>query len=276
MTNPTPFIDFLATLQKTNRSLDFFVDWQKCLNNREKTRIYANHLNSLLGVSAPDLAAKVAQLFKECPHAFTILPLLLAMRNPNEIVRHASQEKTLQEYLQSPEGICTLLQESGLLKIFGAHQIKDLNDVILGIEIGLDSNARKNRSGVLMEQHLEHAFKQAKLNFKAQVSVKEFAALHESFGSDIKKFDFVVFGKQTTYFIECNFYSSGGSKLNEVARAYQELAPRFANDSHKEFIWITDGQGWLDAKNKLQEAYKSVRLYNLSQLDTLLDELSHA
>lgn len=148
--------------------------------------------------------------------------------------------------------------------------------MILGIEIGLDSNARKNRSGALMEQHLENAFKQAQLHFKAQVSVTEFKDLHESFGNDIKKFDFVIYGNQTTYFIECNFYSSGGSKLNEVARAYQELAPRFAKHPHKEFIWITDGQGWKDAKNKLQEAYKSVRVYNLSQLDALLGELNHA
>ncbi|BCZ19415.1 Type II restriction enzyme [Helicobacter sp. NHP19-012] len=272
MTNPTPFTEFLATLQKTNRTLDFFVDWQKCLENRKKTRLYATHLNALLGVSALDLPAKVAQLFKDNQEAFSLLPLLLAIRNPKELVKQG----TLQDYLQSPKGICTLLHESGLFEILSTHKVKDLNDLILGIEVGLDSNARKNRSGALMEQYLEHAFKEAKLNFKTQVSVTEFKDLHASFGNDIKKFDFVIYGAQTTYFIECNFYSSGGSKLNEVARAYLELAPRFAKHPHKEFIWITDGQGWLEAKNKLQEAYKSVRVYNLSQLDTLLRELNHA
>ncbi|CAM2868375.1 type II restriction endonuclease [Helicobacter felis] len=272
MPNIVDFTTFLATLQKTNRSLDFFVDWKKCLKNQEETRIYANYLNTLLGVSALDLPVKIEQLFKTCPQAFSILPLLLAIRNPKELVKNGA----LQDYLQSPKGIYTLLQESGLRELFSAYKIKDVNDLILGIEVGLDSNARKNRSGALMEKHLEEAFKQAHLKFRVQVSVTEFANLHASFGNDIKKFDFVVFGEQTTYFMECNFYSSGGSKLNEVARAYQELAPRFKAHPHKEFIWITDGQGWLEAKNKLQEAYKSVRIYNLSQLDSLLNELRHA
>ncbi|WP_430734140.1 DpnII family type II restriction endonuclease [Helicobacter suis] len=97
--------------------------------------------------------------------------------------------------------------------------------------------------------------------------------MHRGFGKDIKKFDFVIFGSKMIYFIECNFYGSGGSKLNEVARAYQELASKFIAYEDKRFIWITDGQGWLNAKNKLEEAYKSVCIYNLSQLERLLNEL---
>ncbi|BDQ27227.1 type II restriction endonuclease [Helicobacter heilmannii] len=284
MTNPVPFTEFLATLQKTNRTLDFFVDWQKCLENQDKIRICCNHLNLLLGVRAEDLFAKVHLLFQEYPRAFQILPLLLAI-NINDakkqraemiVLTPTKEERYLSYYWESPQAICTFLQESGLLQILSAGHLHDLNDFVFGIEVGLDSNARKNRSGKWMEKHLESALKQAKLNFKAQVSVTEFKDLHASFGNDIKKFDFVIYGAQTTYFIECNFYSSGGSKLNEVARAYLELTPRFAKHPHKEFIWITDGQGWMDAKNKLQEAYKSVRVYNLSRLNSLLGELSHA
>lgn len=87
MTNPVPFTEFLDTLQKTNRSLDFFVDWQKCLENRQKTRLYATHLNALLGVSVLDLPAKVAQIFQVHKEAFSLLPLLLAIRNPKELVK---------------------------------------------------------------------------------------------------------------------------------------------------------------------------------------------
>ncbi len=82
----------------------------------------------------------------------------------------------------------------------------------------------------------------------------------------LKKFDFVVCGKDKTYFIEANFYTISGSKLNEVARSYQDLALKFEAFPNYEFIWITDGTGWLDAKNKLQEAYKSVEIYNLSNV----------
>ncbi|BDR29037.1 hypothetical protein HSHS1_17980 [Helicobacter suis HS1] len=120
------------------------------------------------------------------------MPLLLAIRNPLEIVLNPSgQEVPLQSYLDSATGVCTFLTESGL--ILSSGRIHNLEDFIFCIEVGLDSNARKNRSGLLMEAHLEHIFKQAGLNFKTQVSTKEFEDLHRNFGKDIKKFDFVVF-----------------------------------------------------------------------------------
>ncbi len=90
-------------------------------------------------------------------------------------------------------------------------------------------------------------FFQAQLNFKEQVDIREFEDLCQAFGDDIKKFDFVVCGKDKTYFIEANFYTISGSKLNEVARSYQDLALKFEAFPNYEFIWITDGIGWLDA-----------------------------
>ncbi|WP_104758006.1 type II restriction endonuclease [Helicobacter salomonis] len=277
MKNTLPFATFMQTLKKTNRALDFFVDWDKCLFRRDQVRLCLHHLNFLLGVKAQDLPQKVAFLFQEYPKAFQVLPLLLAVRNAQEIVlTPAQQEVSLDSYTQNPEGICAFLAESGLLAILAQGHINDLNDFVLGVEVGLDSNARKNRSGTLMESHLRQVFSQAGLIFKEQVSVTRYSNLHAKFGADIKKFDFVITGTHATYFIECNFYSSGGSKLNEVARAYTELALHFETEINQYFIWITDGQGWLEAKNKLQEAYKSVRLYNLSQLDSLISEITHA
>ncbi|GAA7613356.1 hypothetical protein HpBHB8_01280 [Helicobacter pylori] len=73
-------------------------------------------------------------------------------------------------------------------------------------------------------------------------------------------------------FIEANFYTISGSKLNEVSRSYQELALKFEAFPNYEFIWITDGIGWLDAKSKLQEAYKSVEIYNLSNVNDFISK----
>ncbi len=70
--------------------------------------------------------------------------------------------------------------------------------------------------------------------------------------------------------MECNFYTSGGSKLNETARSYEELALRFESFAEFEFIWITDGKGWLTAKNKLEQAYKSIEIYNLSSIENFI------
>ncbi len=166
-----------------------------------------------------------------------------------------------------------LFVKRGWSKFFCNRNIKDLNDFVFGIEVGLDSNARKNRSGKAMENYLSGLFTNTQLNFKEQVDIREFEDLCQAFGDDIKKFDFVVCGKDATYFIEANFYTISGSKLNEVARSYQDLALKFEAFPNYELIWITDGTGWLDAKSKLQEAYKSVEIYNLSNVNDFISKM---
>lgn len=92
----------------------------------------------------------------------------------------------------------------------------------------------------------------------------------------MKRFDFVIYTKNITFLVETNFYSGGGSKLNEVAIAYIEIAKKISCLPKYKFIWITDGCGWHDARNKLQEAYKSVRIYNLANLHFFMNELKNA
>lgn len=76
--------------------------------------------------------------------------------------------------------------------------------------------------------------------------------------------------------IEVNFYSTGGSKLNEVARSYSDIAPKINSVPGFEFVWITDGVGWKSAKNKLQEAYSIIpNIYNLTDIDKLLTEIKN-
>ena len=275
MKNQLDFEKFMKNLRHSNRNLKFFVDWDKCLTNKNSINIYLNHLNFLLGSEQKQLKEKIALLFREYPKAFSVLPLLLAIRNKKEIILDSKGlEIPVDAYLQNSEGIYNFILESGLCDIFNNREIKDLNDFIFGIEVGLDSNARKNRGGSFMESYLRDIFTKANLSFKEQVSTKEFNDLHSEFGNDIKKFDFVIFGNKT-YFIECNFYVSGGSKLNEVSRAYQKLALKFNKLNNKDFIWITDGCGWFNAKNKLHEAYKNVEIYNLNNLNNLIQKMKN-
>ncbi|EAI3388384.1 restriction endonuclease [Campylobacter coli] len=268
MKNELGFEKFINRLQATNRYLGFYVDWKKCLNNKDKIQIALNHLNLLLSTEEKELQRKIEILFKEYPKAFNALPLLIAIRNADseKLFSNDSQICNMSSYLKTPNKIYEFICESGLSKIFYNGEIKDLNDFVFGIEVGLDTNARKNRSGTAMETLIANIFTNSGLNFKQQVKMEELKEIEKIFGKDVKKFDFVVFGSKKTYCIECNFYTSNGSKLNEVARAYQELALKFEAFSQYEFIWITDGKGWLEAKNKLEEAYEKVEIYNLSNL----------
>ncbi len=273
MKNHLPFDTFLKSLKTSNRTLSFFTDWQKCLKNRNEISIALNHLNFLLGKSAQELKGCVKSLFKEYPKAFNVLNILIAVRDKNDIVLDANGNfYPLYSYFEDGEKVYEFIRQTGLERIFCNRNIKDLNDFVFGIEVGLDSNARKNRSGKVMENHLSGLFTNAQLNFKEQVDIREFEDLCQAFGDDIKKFDFIVCGKDKTYFIEANFYTISGSKLNEVARSYQDLSLKFEAFPNYEFIWITDGIGWWDAKSKLQEAYKSVEIYNLSNVNDFISK----
>jgi type II restriction enzyme len=107
-----------------------------------------------------------------------------------------------------------------------------------------------------MSKAVSLIFDKSKIFYKREVNSTEFPEI-TSLGTDLKRFDFVIKTKVKTYLIETNFYNSSGSKLNETARSYSDLAPKINQYSNFEFVWITDGEGWLSAKNKLEEAYSN-------------------
>ncbi|MBR1374682.1 MAG: hypothetical protein IJ566_01180 [Cardiobacteriaceae bacterium] len=49
----------------------------------------------------------------------------------------------------------------------------------------------------------------------------------------------------------CYFYN-GGSQLNETARSYTEVSDIVFQYKNFEFVWITDGQGWLSEKKQIR------------------------
>ena len=147
-------------------------------------------------------------------------------------------------------------------------------DYVFGVETGLDSNARKNRSGHVMENVVTEIFENNGVDYRTEVYSSEWAEMTKALGDDEKRFDFVIETPQKIYLIEVNFYSGGGSKLNEVARAYSDIAPKINAVDGFEFVWITDGIGWNSAKNKLQEAFNIIpSIYNLSTIEHFISQI---
>lgn len=274
MVNAVSFEVFMKTLRDTNRTLDFYVDWQKCLKNRDEITISLNHLNFLLGKTKEEIERGIITLFNSYPQAFKVLPILIAKRELSESVLSIENQKcTFKDYIESPESIFKFFIESRLIEIFENRIIKDLNDFVFGVEVGMDTHARKNRSGTLMEKFLANLFRKNKIDFREQVRVDELQCQKNFFGSDTKCFDFVIKGTNIAYLLECNFYTSGGSKLNETARSYRELSEKVNQLTGYRFIWITDGRGWIDAKTKIEEAYKKVEIYNLDHLHLFMAKI---
>ena len=257
---------FLSQLTKTNADLSFWTDFDKVRCNVSQVAIRLNTLNYLIGQT--DIEKAVCENWKENPQGFSVLDILIAVRTKDKKVSLARDGKShsIEDFFTSPKGVIEFIEDTGLKQVFQNKDIKNLVDYVFGIEVGLDTNARKNRSGNVMERLVANIFKKNAISYKEQVASNHLQGL-EILGKDNKVFDFVIRTKHKVYLIEVNFYSSGGSKLNEVARSYTDIAPKIASTNNYEFVWITDGHGWLSAKNKLQEAYYNIpKIYNLTSI----------
>jgi len=266
------FNTFLSQLSETNATLDNFTDFTKIKGNVNKIAIKLNQLNYLIGKK--NLQKAVKELYKENPKVFEVLDILIAIRkNKNaKTFNNKGEVVLLDSYFTSPELILEYIEETGLSEVFRNKDVTNLVDYVFGVEVGLDTNARKNRGGENMSKAVSLLFDKAKIFYKKEVSSTAFPELL-SLGADVKRFDFVIKTKKKTYLIETNFYNGGGSKLNETARSYSDVAPKINQYKNHEFVWITDGQGWLSAKNKLEEAYNIIpSLYNLATLEDLLKD----
>ena len=234
MTPMKDFNLFMSQLQETNQTLDFFCDFDKISLNVEDIKLSLCMLNSLIGAS--DMRRAVETIWK--------------------------RDRAVMEFLN----------DTGLTEVFQQQKIKNLVDYVFGIETGLDTNARKNRSGHVMENMIAHVFDNQGISYRQEVYSSEWPAISKVLGDDEKRFDFVIETEQKIFLIEVNFYSSGGSKLNEVARSYSDIAPKINSVSGFEFVWITDGIGWKSARNKLQEAYNIIpSIYNLTNMQDFIN-----
>lgn len=264
---------FLSQLSETNATLDYFTNFKKIKSNVIKISIKLNQLNYLIGKE--NLKEAVNELYEENPKVFEVLDILIAIRkNKNAKTFNSNGEIVmLNSYFTSPELIMEYIEKTGLAEVFKNKDITNLVDYVFGIEVGLDSNARKNRGGDNMSNAVSRSFDKAGIFYKKEVSNTTFSEII-SLGVDVKRFDFVIKTKKRTYLIETNYYNSGGSKLNETARAYSDLAPKINQYADYEFVWITDGRGWFSAKNKLEEAYNIIpNLYNLITLENFIKKI---
>lgn len=270
---PKQFEKFLSQLSETNATLDGFTDFEKVSINVAKIELKLNQLNYLIGKE--DLNSAIKELFNENPKTFDVLEILVAVRKTDKkkVLNDDLQPQLLENYFKTLEGVSEYFEKTGLAEVFRTKKVKNLVDYVFGVEVGLDTNARKNRGGHNMENAVAKIFTEANIPFRQEINSTNFKEI-ESLGEDLKRFDFVIETPQKTYLIETNFYNSGGSKLNEVARAYSDVASKINKYESFEFVWITDGLGWFSAKSKLEEAFSIIpSVYNLTSLNEFIEKI---
>ena len=231
--------DFNEWLKKFKYSIcdyKYYVDFEKVYGNVDSVKVELNILNSLIG--SKDIENDFKALVKEYPKVLKCIPILLAVRG-REIYAKDGDGEYLFNFVKpnySIDEYINFMHKTGLFSLIAEHLINNLVDYVMGVEVGLDSNGRKNRGGHLMENLVESYL--VKDNFIKNVNYfKEMylSDIEAKFGLDLsalsnngktkKRFDFVVKGSNAIYAIETNFYggNGGGSKLNETARSYKTL-----------------------------------------------------
>ena len=270
----TDFSTFMSQLKDTNQTLDFFCDFDKIHNNVENIKLSLCMLNSLIGTA--DLRSAVETIWRRDKSAFNVMDILIAVRSEGKkkVLNSLGECVILNSLFNSVDGVIEFLEDTGLAEVLQSQKITNLVDYVFGVETGLDTNARKNRSGHVMEDVVAEIFDNNNIKYRKEVYSSEWTEMTQALGDDEKRFDFVIETPQKIYLIEVNFYSGGGSKLNEVARAYSDIAPKINAVEGFEFVWITDGIGWNSAKNKLQEAFNIIpSIYNLTSIYDFIEQL---
>ena len=273
------FNNWLSTFKESIADWKYYADFDKVYKNVDILKFELNLLNSLIG--STNIEEDFRVLVAKYPEVLRVIPILLAKREYEIKITDADGYRiyNFMNANYSIEEYVLFMNNTGLFDLISRHIIRDLTDYVKGVEVGLDSNARKNRTGKAMENFVENylvklGFIKNKTYF-SQMTAKE---INRLFGVDLsnlngeekadKRFDFVVKTPDLVYAIEVNFYGGGGSKLNETARSYKMIASESQNIQGFRFIWITDGQGWYSARYNLEETFNTLEdLYNINDLE---------
>ena len=271
------FKEWFNTFTDSIATYEYYTDFDTVYKNINKIKVELNIMNSLVG--SKNIEKDFDNLFKKYPEIRKCLPLLIAVREKEiKVVDDGEKLKYNFTNIDDIELLKRFMRKTGLFDLISNHLVNNLVDYATGVEVGLGSNGRKNRGGHLMEDVLQSFiekedfvlnqtyFKEMYLQdieHKWNIDLSSLSNL----GKVAKRFDYVVKTDNCIYAFETNFYSSSGSKLNETARSYKMIAEESKNIKGFAFVWVTDGLGWVDARNNLEETFDVMdNLYNIKDL----------
>ena len=273
------FDEWLSEFRASISSYKYYIDFDKVVKNVDEIKVELNILNILIGSN--NIEEEFENIVHRYPETLKCIPLLLAVRG-NEIYAQDEEGAFLYNFKKmnySVEQYKVFMRKTGLFDMMANHLVNNLVDYALGVETGLDSNGRKNRGGHQMEDLVETYIVAAGFNknetYYKEMYLKEIedkwnidlSALSNA-GKAAKRFDFVVKTDNMIYAIETNFYTGGGSKLNETARSYKMLSQEADTIDGFTFVWFTDGIGWKSARGNLRETFDVMKhMYSIDDME---------
>ena len=237
------FNEWISNFKESIATHNYYVDFEKVYRNVNNIKIELNILNSLIG--SKNIEQDFIDLVEKYPETLKCIPLLLAIRaNEIPVVNNIAEFKYNFKNMNYPiKQYIVFMRETGLFDLFENHIINNLVDYATGVETGLDSNGNIDLSAI------------------------------SNSGKSEKRFDFVIKTSNMIYAIEANFYATSGSKLNETARSYKQLSQEADAINGFTFVWFTDGYGWKNARNNLEETFDVMdNIYSIHDLENNIIE----
>lgn len=287
--------DFLSdSFRDVVRTWDYFVNWDKVLRNTDSLSSSIEKLESLIG--SKDFDKDFLELVRTDSTVLLAIPALLvrdgAKSSQFEVLSNIKASSAVERFdfnLKQPtnlevEKILRFIRQSGLIQIFSGFGVKSLRDYLLGVEAGIDSNGRKNRSGFAMESLIEAEISSMVDKHKGwqymkqatEAKISDLWGVKASGPKSTRRSDFALLAEDKLTLIEVNIYSGGGSKLKAVAGEFITLAQQLRDKSIK-LVWITDGLGWKTALRPLKNAFDEMDFifnFELLQLGALEEAIA--
>lgn len=267
------FDDWFNTFRASINISRCYVDFSSSYKDKDMEVLNVEmHILDVL-VNADNPEEKFRFIANEYPCCLKVIAMLMDMSDYE--IYFMNENGTLSHNFKDTEQYIIFMRSTGIFKMLQKHVISNLHDYIAGIKAGLNLNGRKNRGGHQMENLVESFLKKAGVEYDPQMYIEDIEHEYHINLSPIsagktstKRFDFVVRTEKFIYAIETNFYTSGGSKLNETARSYKMLAEESRYIERFRFMWITDGGGWESAKHNLEETFNAMtHIYNIADME---------
>ncbi len=271
-------IEFWKTLLPTNKDFEFLVDWNKVSKQLYEYKFEIPLFNVL--IKDKEFDQDLRELLINYPKSAKVIPLLLAISEKdgkNLILvedflnwNFNLSEINFTNFSPNNENelnkIVEFVEKTGLKKFFLNFAARSIEDYFTGVKVGMDTNARKNRSGKRMEKLLQSKIEiyAEKYGFQC-FSQKTFQKLSDKIdvppSLSSRKADFILTRKDKWINIEVDFFNTSGSKPEEIVNSYADRQNEIKKHNGN-FIFVTDGAGWCkenkDHQNQVRVAFEKI------------------
>lgn len=268
---------FEENLLDTNRGYNYYVDWSN-ISGYDKYSIEIHAMDVLINCKEEDFYCKFRELLEKLPNVIEVFPYLFALAKNDrvQVIKNGELKiigteidsenfetfnfngKRLKEnFCEEVLGYYNFFCDMGLKDLFQNLLEKSVQDYIVGVLVGLDSNGRKNRGGTAFELACEPMIREIcerhNITVLTQKTFKSVSCISSNDVIANRKADFILINKNETKLmnIEVNFFNGGGSKPEEIINSYIQRQDALSTAGIS-FCLLTDGNCWKGTTNQLK------------------------